>query len=168
MAGASTAGYLEIRSDPKVFVNGDLLIGFTTSFRMGQLLMHPFKAPENKCKSAYEYMVTTFIDAVRNTLKSGGYQKTENEVDKGGTFIVAYRGQIYKIEDDYQVAINADDYCCVGSGAEVACGALFATWDYQFKRPQDRVRLALKAAENHNAFVRHPFTIRSIRTERGN
>lgn len=29
-----------VRSDKKVFFNGDFLFGFTTSFRMGQILMN--------------------------------------------------------------------------------------------------------------------------------
>ena len=45
---AGVAGLkITIRKDPKVFINGNFLMGFTTSFRMGQLLQYSFKPPEH-------------------------------------------------------------------------------------------------------------------------
>ena len=43
---AGVAGLsLTVRADEKVFQNGEFLMGFTTSFRMGQLLRYSLKPP---------------------------------------------------------------------------------------------------------------------------
>src|SRR5471030_3332722 len=75
------------RIDPKIYRVGDFMFGFTTSFRMGQLLGHAFKAPDRDPRVATEkFMSTVFIDAVRECLKTGGFAKKENETEEGGNF----------------------------------------------------------------------------------
>ncbi|HZK68569.1 MAG TPA: hypothetical protein VFC36_03120, partial [Paludibacter sp.] len=91
-----------IRKDPKVFKNGEFLIGCTTSFRMIQLLRFSLSLPE-VTKDIYEYMCTDFINEVRKCFKDGGYlQKYTNGDEKGGSFLVAYKNRLFKIEDDFQ------------------------------------------------------------------
>ncbi|MFN2388015.1 MAG: hypothetical protein ABR575_00190, partial [Actinomycetota bacterium] len=100
---AGVAGWdLAVRADAKVFRRGPFVLGFTSSFRMGQLLRYTLEAPQHPEGMADdEYMVTYFVDAVRRCLKRGGVAKRENDVEEGGTFIVGYRGGIYVIEGDY-------------------------------------------------------------------
>jgi hypothetical protein len=50
-SAGSSGSQLTIRRDPKVFTNGPYVLGFTTSFRMGQLLHHAFEAPIPKATS---------------------------------------------------------------------------------------------------------------------
>ena len=45
-----------LRDDPKVFHNGDFLIGYTTSFRMGQLLRFADFPTQKLEQDTYEYM----------------------------------------------------------------------------------------------------------------
>ena len=159
---AGVAGYaLTVRADEKVFRNGPFLMGFTTSFRMGQLLRFNLKPPEHrKGVEPYEYMVTDFVDAARKCLKKGGYAKKENEVESGGDFLVGYRGHLFTVESDYQVAEATDGFNAVGCGAALARGALYITAQ---KKPRERVLLALKAAEHMNAGVRGPFIVEAVR-----
>jgi ATP-dependent protease HslVU (ClpYQ) peptidase subunit len=155
---AAAAGWdLTIRSDSKVFVTGPFVMGFTTSFRMGQLLRYALEVPEQSRKvDDHAFMVTTFIDAVRDALKKGGYAKKENETESGGTFLVGYRGALYQIDSDYQVAIAVHPFAAVGCGAQVAHGSLFSTVDLP---PRERVQRALEAAETFSAGVRGPFHV---------
>lgn len=63
-AGVGGGYSLTVRSDRKVFKNQDFVMGFTSSFRMGQLLafhMHPPSPREGV--DLMTYMVTDFIDA---------------------------------------------------------------------------------------------------------
>lgn len=64
---AGVAGLdITIRADEKVFTNGPFLMGFTTSFRMGQLLRYKFDPPKQTVNTDdMKYMVTDFIDATR-------------------------------------------------------------------------------------------------------
>jgi hypothetical protein len=59
-----------IRNDIKVFRKSSMLMGYTSSFRMGQILRFGLSVPEqSKRKSDYEYMCTDFIDAVADVLE---------------------------------------------------------------------------------------------------
>lgn len=139
MAGdsAGVSGYnVHIRKDPKVFErtvdfkkNGvfqnkeKMLFGFTTSFRMGQILMY-CGLPICDRKDEYEYMVRDLVPCLIKAFGEGGflrvYEKDEKDQKKGGTFIVAFRGRLFIIEDDFQVAEQLGDFAAVGCGARYA------------------------------------------------
>ena len=60
--GGDSAGVarlsLTVRADEKVFRNSDFLMGFTTSFRMGQLLRYSLKPPRrHPADDINQYMV---------------------------------------------------------------------------------------------------------------
>src|SRR5271170_3977037 len=114
--GGDSAGVsglsISIRADEKVFVNGPFIMGFTTSFRMGQLLRYKFSPPEQTShQDNMQYMVTSFIDTARKCFEDNGF----GEKRRGGTFLVGYKGQLYTIDSDFQVGLPADTYDAVGS-----------------------------------------------------
>jgi hypothetical protein len=163
--GGDSAGVsglsLAVRSDTKVFQRGRYLFGFTTSFRMGQLIRYSLQAPKPAKHNLDAFMATTFVDALRDCLKKGGWARKENDREEGGQFLVGVRGELYTIHEDYQVAKAADGFAAAGCGSEIALGALFATAGRGF-RPRQRVNIALAAAERFSAGVRGPFVVRSI------
>jgi hypothetical protein len=161
--GGDSAGIAEwsltVRADPKVFRNGPLILGFTSSFRVGQLLQYKLQVPpRDRQLDISAYLVTSFIDAVRDCLKAGGVASKENEVENGGTFLIGYAGRLFEIYSDYQVGESLDGIAAVGCGAQVALGALYATPKLA---PKKRLRVALQTAERCNAGVRAPFVILS-------
>lgn len=173
VVGGDSAGVagldIRVRADEKVFRRGPFLLGFTTSFRMGQLLRYSLQVPDQGEESDYEYLVTRFVDAVRKCLKDGGYATKTSDQEAGGTFLLGYRGRLYTVDSDYQVAAHHDPYTAVGCGADFALGALavlrpkkeFATdlgpvFDIPGEVP---VKKALEVAEKFSAGVRGPFTI---------
>lgn len=160
--GADSAGVaglsLRVRHDPKICKVGEFLLGFTTSFRMGQLLAHAFEPP--LIANPYElerYMVTDFAMAVRKCFKEHGYAKKENDVESGGTFLVGVRGRLFRVADDYQIAEAADDFDACGCGEDIALGALHALERCTSLSPTERLGIALQAAERYSAGVRGPF-----------
>ncbi len=160
--GGDSAGVgglsISIRSDEKVFVNGPFIMGFTTSFRMGQILRYKFVAPKQTTdEDDMAYMVTTFIDAVRKCFGENGFGKTpEKDHNKGGNFLVGYNGTLYSIHDDFQVGKVALQYDACGCGEDIALGSLYSTAD---KKPEERVKLALEAASKFSAGVAPPFVL---------
>lgn len=157
-AGVSGSS-LELRKDPKVFKVGECIIGFTTSFRMGQLLRFGFTLPKQKEKQDdFEYICTDFIDDVRARLKFGGYSKKKDEVEFGGTFIVGYRGMIYKVSDDFQAGIPLSNFTACGCGEEIAFGAVAALIDSGMTLKEITLK-ALGIVERYSAGVRSPFVI---------
>lgn len=164
--GGDSAGLsgweLSIRTDEKVFQNGPFLMGFTTSFRMGQLLRWAFKPPKQEGGEDGKFMVTTFIDAVRDCLKVGGFATKDKDVEGGGTFLVGYKGQLYYVGEDYQIGVNVDGFDAVGCGSEIAKGSMFTSAQLRRISPEQRILWALSAAERLNGGVRGPFAIRQL------
>jgi ATP-dependent protease HslVU (ClpYQ) peptidase subunit len=153
---AGVAGLdLMVRADQKVFRNGPMLFGFTTSFRMGQLLRYALEVPDHDPRVAVDkWMATVFVDAVRTCLKNHGWASKRDEREHGGTFLVGYQGRLFVVEGDYQVGEPVDGFAAVGCGDQIAHGALFAS---RAVSGRERVQLALEAAERFSAGVRGPF-----------
>lgn len=159
LMGADSAGVagwsIRTRLDPKIYRVGPFLFGFTTSFRMGQLLGHSFECPaQGPDVSESRFMATTFIEALRSCLKSGGFARKDSETEQGGVFLVGYRGRIFRIEQDYQVGEIAHEFEACGCGEEIALGSLYSTSHDSFA---SRVNTALNAAAEFSNGVRGPF-----------
>jgi ATP-dependent protease HslVU (ClpYQ) peptidase subunit len=158
---AGVAGLdLTVRSDEKVFKNGEFLFGFTGSFRVGQLLRFSWSPPSrSEGMDDYKFLVTTFINSIRDLLKNGGCARNKDGEEIGGFFLVGYRGKLYKVESDYQVGASVDPFMAAGCGDLIALGSMFST---PKATPRTRLEVALKAAERFSAGVRAPFTVLEI------
>jgi ATP-dependent protease HslVU (ClpYQ) peptidase subunit len=157
--GADSAGVggldRRIRSDRKVFKSGELIFGFTSSFRMGQLLQFDLGPPPiHEGQEPYEYAVKQLVPAIRNTLRNGGYTKTDSGREEGGAFLVGFRGRLFTIHSDFQVAESRECYESVGCGDAYAMGAMHARHDLA---PMDRLKAGLEAAAAFSAGVAAPF-----------
>lgn len=163
--GGDSAGVsgldVTVRADQKVWKSGEFVYGFTGSFRMGQLLKYSFHAPFHAPHVPdYEYLVTSFIDAVRQCLKDGGFARAINGEEEGGTFLVGYRGNLYVIYEDYQVGQSLVPWDSVGCGAEYSLGSLWASGEL---KPRRRVELALQTAAFYSGGVTPPFVIVKVK-----
>lgn len=162
MGGDSAAvSGLDIQAvvSPKVFLLGDILIGYTSSFRMGQLLEYNLEVPENKHgDDDLRYLVTGFVPAVRECLKAGGFTKIENGVEDGGSFLIGYKGKVYLVASDFQVTRMRDGFAAVGCGTYYALGALGAT---EILDAEKAVTLALEVSARFSAGVCGPFYVLS-------
>ncbi|MEG3348372.1 hypothetical protein [Novacetimonas sp. GS1] len=156
---AGVAGLdLSLRKDSKVFRLGDVVMGFTSSFRMGQLLQYNLSVPKHHPDvGLFAYMVTAFIPAVRDCLKSGGYARIDNNEEHGGSFLVGIKGRLFRIESDFQVGESHYPFDAVGCGAPYALGALSVLIDDESRTPEQALSFALLRAERFSAGVRRPF-----------
>jgi ATP-dependent protease HslVU (ClpYQ) peptidase subunit len=168
--GADSAGssgnYTLQRKDPKVFIKGQYLIGFTSSFRMGQLLMYKFKPAllPLYCDGdeLHAHMCTTFVDEIRKLFKDNGFTTIKDSVETGGCFLVGVNGRLFEIDDDFQVGESIRNYSAVGSGTFYALGALFAS-NRRDIEPEQRVIQALAAAEAFSPTVSGPFKVLTLK-----
>lgn len=177
---AAVGGYeLRLRTDRKVFQVGSYVIGFTTSFRMGQILRYEAELPEPPEKATPDelerFVVTELVPAVRRSFAEHGFAKTarftspreagltEEGQELGGLFLVGVAGQIFEIRQDYQVGRPAASYSAVGFGAPVALGALYVLESLPDLSLQERAAKALAAAESYSAVVRGPFHFVELR-----
>jgi ATP-dependent protease HslVU (ClpYQ) peptidase subunit len=148
------------RLDPKVFLKGEFIIGYTTSFRMGQILRFQLVLPPIPVEmDLFEYMCTLFVDAVRKCLKDGGFAKKEHEVEEGGVFLVGARGRLFQIQSDFQVQESLRPYESVGCGQSYALGSLYSS---RLKDPKALIIQALEAATEFSGGVGPPFQVIKI------
>lgn len=169
----------QIRKDPKIFTVGHFLIGFTTSFRMGQVLMHaelPTPPMTRDADKAHRFMVRELVPAARGLMEAGGfarsisvtqpegYQETRHAM--GGTFVVGFDGHLFEVQADYSVAMLETPYTAIGAAQLPALGALSATVDLDLPL-EERASLALQAAERHTTSCCRPFRfLRQAASER--
>jgi ATP-dependent protease HslVU (ClpYQ) peptidase subunit len=162
---ASTGCIEQEMSSPKVFrcEGQDCLIGYSGTVRMANLLHHKFVLPEHPPgMSTEKYLTTLFVDGLRATLKEAGTAaKTNEQETTTGSMLVGYRGGLYKIGYDYGLMESAASFDAVGSGEEIALGAIHATQGMDLQ-PRKRIRLALEAAADLCRGVRGPFVIESL------
>lgn len=156
---AGVKGYdIVERKDPKVFKNGDFVLGCTSSFRMMQLLRFKFTPPRRfDDVDIFEYMCTDFVDELRKVFKDGGFARKESEEERGGVFLVGYKDRLFKIEGDYQVGESREGFYCAGCGEDYALGALCAL-DENLPG-KDKVLKALEIGARRSAGVIAPFVV---------
>jgi ATP-dependent protease HslVU (ClpYQ) peptidase subunit len=144
-----------VRLDKKVFKLKDsenAILGYTSSFRMGQLLMYAKGLIDSRDEPNidHEYLVTKFIPNVIRLFEDG--EKT------GGHFLLGYKDKLYKIESVYQVGEPIKQYDACGSGEYFALGSLYTTEGLGLT-PEERIHTALLAASEFGEGVQSPFYI---------
>lgn len=144
----------------KVFRLADCVIGCAGSLRILNLLAYAFSIPAQPEEVSVEcYFTTLFVDALRALLKEAGSVTKQNEKEENlGYFLVGYQGRLFQISSDYSVMEVTDNFNTIGSGHEVALGALYATKDMSMQ-PQKRIELALQAASHFCSGVNGPFHV---------
>ncbi len=165
MGGDSmVTGYVtQIMTFRKVFKHNNCIIGYSGSVRMCNLLQYAFTVPEHSDGvSVEQYLTTTFVDALRTLMKDAGNATKVNEQEGStGFFLIGYRGRLFKISSDYSLTEVAEGFDAVGSGSDVALGAMYATKQMSLK-PKKRIELALEAASHLCWGVGEPFYVESL------
>lgn len=152
-----------IRKDKKVFKMKDTskgIMGYTSSFRMGQLLMYAGGLIDSRDEPNinHEYLVTKFIPNVIRLFENCGYGKNTAGEKSGGEFLLGYGGSLYKIQEDYQVGESQFKYDACGCGEHFAMGSLYST-EGSSLTPTERIHIALKSAAEFSTGVSAPFYI---------
>ena len=160
-SAGSDGGYVTKRTDTKVFSIGKTVFGFTSSFRMGQILQHHLELPEQgKSTEDFAYMVSALVPAVREVLHEHHCNRNTNNEDDCGTFIVGRKGKLFIIHSDYQVEWVSTPYAACGSGRELCMGAMHSMMALSPRIAGGKaVAYALAAAEEFNAHVASPYHV---------
>lgn len=165
--GGDSAGVdglnMRIREDEKVFKNGEFIFGFTSSFRMGQILRYNFKPPERKVFGTDdEYLYGDFINNIIKLFKESGYAKVDSNQVEGGEFLFGYKGKLYYVGSDFQIGKLKKKYESVGCGSNYALGCLYALENTTLK-VEEKIIKSLETAEEFSTAVKRPFHILSLK-----
>lgn len=160
-AGFIGGGTILQHNNGKVFKSGEFVMGCAGRRRFGELARYAFKPPAIKIKDVERYMVTTFIDALREALRGKGYLFSTNgqesaDQDNGDGMLVGVRGGLYFVGCDFTASMVADGIFSIGCGQDYALGALYATATAE---PEVRIGVALAAAERYSDGVVGPFHV---------
>lgn len=139
----------------KMFVKGDMLIGYTSSYRMGQLLEYSLDLPKRdvSAQSIQQYMCTDFIEEVRGLLKSHGFTRINANEEEIGTFLVVVDGSIFKVGSDLSVLEFQDPFGACGSGANHAIAAMAAMHAHTKLEPRQIVKESVGIASKYVSTV---------------
>ena len=133
-SAAATSQFIMQVGHPKVFRNEGFVMGYTTSFRMGQVLEHVFQPPSvdaTEYKSMMQYMVKAFVPELIRTFRDTGFgQQDKGGAETGGDFIVGYEDNLFEVNSDYQVQDASSGYAATGSGYLPAYGSLYTTTNH--------------------------------------
>ena len=166
-SAASDGEDIVVLQNPKVFMNGPLLIGAVGSLRMTQLLQHRLEVPRHLPQADWggdimHYLTVDLVDAVRKAFGAGGYSVNQEDPASGGIFLVGFKGRTFRFENDLQVFERRGGYEAIGCGSPYALGALAA---FPVMHAKDKVRIALAVSATFAAHVRPPFVIVSSEGE---
>lgn len=161
-------------TEQKVFTRHDAegnvwIFGSSGSARRGQVIRHNFTPPvypHNQGASTRKFdtfLAKDFIPLFQKTLSAEDkrmYRPRRKHKRLYTKTLVGIGGELFVIEHWNYYVFHRKEFAAIGSGGLVATGALYATAQTDHS-PQERILLALEAAEAFNAGVRRPFSIAS-------
>jgi len=134
----------------------ELALGYTTSFRMGQILEHHLCPPDINSESERFYAIDVLLPKIRHVLESKGFTKIKNNRKEGGMFLLAVKNKIFKVQKDFSVIRFDQPFFALGTGAREAYGAMAAMKE---DNPVKLAQRAVKAAAEFNTSVELPVTV---------
>jgi len=144
---------------PKLFKKYGMVFGYTTSYRFGQIIQHHMREIITKNNTSYDYLVAHIVPEIRRCLKEHGAAKIKDSVDFGGNCIIGLAGKIYELQNDFSIIKPTNGISCVGSGEQVAMGAVLAL---DKMRPEARIKKALSITSDSIASVGGTFTVMGV------
>lgn len=153
-------------SGGKVARVGDFIFGSCGSGRVGALLRAAFTPPttpgndldfylaNNHGGSLDVYIATDFVGAIYDLLSKHHALCKETESGRegmggGGALLVGVRSRLFLVDSYLCTTALGDPYFAIGSGGDVALGALYACLDDSTLSPADKVARSVAAAIKH-------------------
>ncbi len=149
----SNESEIRIIKNPKVFLIGDIVIGFIGNSRVGQILKYYDSWAKNN-KS-----IETLINSMREKLEEHNCLTMEDGMDLcSSSFLIFYDKKLYEVDEFFQILELEDKYNAIGSGKYVALGCLYSNQKSKMS-PIERITESLECSEKFTPFVRKPFSI---------
>jgi hypothetical protein len=119
LAGSNGHNIGEV-SQSKVFCVGEFLVGYSGSFRAGQIVEYSWSPPDRILGVCdYNYLVLQIIPSLMVILEGSGFGGYDGTEVKGGNFLLVYEGRVYEVQEDYSILEWVQPVVCLGSGGDV-------------------------------------------------
>lgn len=162
----TTGSYGETMATPKVFANGNILIGIAgtlAAFDVFETATLPqYEGQPNK----RHWLIREFVPAIR-LLMAGHNEISDEEGDPEFSMLVVVDGEVFRLDGNLAVFSTLEGTYAVGSGAHFAQGALTARKIQlcaasprgEMVLTREDVLLALEVAEHSDAFTQGPLFV---------
>jgi hypothetical protein len=108
----------------KVFQVGEFLIGYTTSFRMGQLLQYYWTPPTKSSDITDDaYLYKVLVNSIKDLFKENDWGIKEKSEFQGGNFLFGWRGRLFEMQDNLSI-LELEKFGSVGCGEYHALAAM--------------------------------------------
>lgn len=126
-------------------------IGYVNSFRMGDLLTYKLKLPIIAVdQNILDYLVCALIPRVIACFDENHYSRNNEGAKYGGEFCIGIEQRVFIVQSDFSVLEPVCGYASIGSGADVALGALYASAHLP---TVERAKLAVQASARFSPSV---------------
>jgi len=149
---------------PKIYKEGNFIIGTVGSFRGMQLIQNylDIEGRGDIIPDATPYeIISGLVEDMRKIFIDYGYTKIVDGRENGGHFLIGYRNTLFLVQPEYDITIPAYSYYAIGNGDVAAFGVLYATREMGMT-PEARLTVCLEAAQEFNGAVRAPWVIDSV------
>jgi len=152
----------------KVFKNGEIVFAMAGSVRGINILEHDFAPPAVSGKDIDKYVTRQLIPSIRRTFLEAGYEfsKADSAVENDNIIIIAVKGKVYCINEDYSWERNAENLYVAGSGEKFALGAMSAlaggTLIDDSVKARKIVTKAIQIASKYDAYTGGKITVNLI------
>lgn len=159
-ASDESGRYLEMATT-KIIENNGVLIAGAGASRGSNILQFGWTPPKPPMSSDVngldKYMTRKFIPEMRKAFQDAGYEgkADESAAEHDSIFLVAIRGVLYPIYQDYSWDREARRIYYAGSGGDIALGALEIQNYSKISTPaaaEKAIRRAIEAAIKHDIY----------------
>ncbi len=152
--GVSGWGFKTSHDTRKVFERDRLLMGYTSTYRFGQILRY---APDMPDPSDFgeRYLVQDFVPWLLAALEVAGHKKVEDGLAEGGQALIGGYGLLFVVNADFSVLQPSRGFDSVGVAAQPALGVMSALRS----APERRIRQALGICADLSSGVGAPFHV---------
>ena len=156
------AGKPMLMATSKIIDNNNVLIAGSGAGRGSNILQFGWKAPRPTASQDLDiFMTQKFIPEMRKAFIDAGYDMKEDgdAAAHDSQFLVAVRGTIYPIFEDYSWDRDKRGVYYSGSGGHVALGAIEALGLDEIKTPEEAQRIietAIKIAIKWDVYTNGP------------
>jgi len=158
-------GRFAISKDPKIVDNNGILIASCGSSRTANVLHYGYIQPKPTAKEDLNIFVSKkFIPEMRKAFVDAGIDmKEDGEVaENDGGVLISVKGEIYAIQNDYSWDTDIRNVYVMGSGGDIALGAMAALGVSKVKtaaQAENIIRKAIATAIEYDMYCSEPIHI---------
>ena len=155
-----------ISKDPKVFIRRNMIFGFTSSFRMGDILKYDFDIPDHDPKiSTNEYLTSIFLVDLLERYEERKFLQITDNVAMSGIFLLGYDKRLFRVESDFCIIEDVKNYAAAGCGQDFTKAILYSLEDSGLTAEEKITKSMIAAAEF--SMVKEPFLILKLPANSG-